>query len=166
MQQLEAQKDFLTEEQAAFVAKQGYKPYTQVKFGPYNDVVGTTINANDIVLMRIEEMYLIAAEAYAEAGNRAEGEKYFKELLNNRLESGVQAYLTDYASNPQEAVYFQRRIELWGEGVIWFDVMRLNKEWIVVDVVSRMQNVSSILHRLMTSCYGVYRKQNFRLTRH
>ena len=60
----EAQEDFLTEEQAAFVAKQGYKPYTQVKFGPYNDVVGTTINANDIVLMRIEEMYLIAAEAY------------------------------------------------------------------------------------------------------
>jgi tetratricopeptide (TPR) repeat protein len=123
----EAQEDFLTEEQAAFVAKQGYKPYTQVKFGPYNDVVGTTINANDIVLMRIEEMYLIAAEAYAEAGNRAEGEKYFKELLNNRLSSGSQAYLTDYASNPQEAVYFQRRIELWGEGVIWFDVMRLNK---------------------------------------
>ena len=123
----EAQEDFLTEEQAAFVAKQGYKPYTQVKFGPYNDVVGTTINANDIVLMRIEEMYLIAAEAYAEAGNRTEGEKYFKELLNNRLSSGSQAYLTDYASNSQEAVYFQRRIELWGEGVIWFDVMRLNK---------------------------------------
>lgn len=45
---------FLSDEQAAFVAKQGYKPYTQVKFGPYNDVVGTTINANDIVLMRIE----------------------------------------------------------------------------------------------------------------
>ena len=123
----EAQDKYLTDEQAAFVAKQGYKPYTQVKFGPYNDVVGTTINANDIVLMRIEEMYLIAAEAYAEAGNRAEGEKYFKELLNNRLSSGSQAYLTDYASNPQEAVYFQRRIELWGEGVIWFDVMRLNK---------------------------------------
>lgn len=123
----EAQDKYLTDEQAAFVAKQGYKPYTQVKFGPYNDVVGTTINANDIVLMRIEEMYLIAAEAYAEAGNQSEGEKYFKELLNNRLSTGSQAYLTDYASNPQEAVYFQRRIELWGEGVIWFDVMRLNK---------------------------------------
>ena len=41
--------------------------------------------------MRIEEMYLIAAEAYAEANNQAEGEKYFKELINNRLESGAQA---------------------------------------------------------------------------
>lgn len=70
----EAKDGFLTDEQAAFVAKQGYKPYTQIKFGPYNDVVGTTINANDIVLMRIEEMYLIAAEAYAEANNQAEGE--------------------------------------------------------------------------------------------
>ena len=108
----EAQDKYLTDEQAAFVAKQGYKPYTQVKFGPYNDVVGTTINANDIVLMRIEEMYLIAAEAYAEAGNQSEGEKYFKELINNRLENGAQAYLTDYASTPQEAVYTQRRIEL------------------------------------------------------
>ena len=87
----EAKDGFLTDEQAAFVAKQGYKPYTQIKFGPYNDVVGTTINANDIVLMRIEEMYLIAAEAYAEANNQAEGEKYFKELINNRLENGAQA---------------------------------------------------------------------------
>ena len=27
----------------------------------------------------------------------------------------------------QEEVYRQKRIELWGEGRIWFDVMRLNK---------------------------------------
>lgn len=124
----EAKGGFLTDEQAAFVAKQGYKPYTQIKFGPYNDVVGTTINANDIVLMRVEEMYLIAAEAYAEAGNLTEGKKYFSELTKNRLtESASTAYDNKYSDNPQEAVYTQRRIELWGEGVIWFDVMRLNK---------------------------------------
>ena len=124
----EAKKGFLSEEQTAFVAKQDYKPYTQVKFGPYNDVVGTTINANDIVLMRVEEMYLIAAEAYAEAGNLTEGKKYFSELTKNRLtESASTAYDNKYSDNPQEAVYTQRRIELWGEGVIWFDVMRLNK---------------------------------------
>ena len=34
-------------------------------------------------------------------------------LLNNRLTGSFE--------------YFIRRIELWGEGVIWFDVMRLNK---------------------------------------
>lgn len=124
----EAKEGFLSEEQTAFVAKQDYKPYTQVKFGPYNDVVGTTINANDIVLMRVEEMYLIAAEAYAEAGNLTEGKKYFSELTKNRLtESASTAYDNKYSDNPQEAVYTQRRIELWGEGVIWFDVMRLNK---------------------------------------
>lgn len=124
----EAKEGFLSEEQTAFVVKQGYKPYTQVKFGPYNDVVGTTINANDIVLMRVEEMYLIAAEAYAEAGNLTEGKKYFSELTKNRLtESASTAYDNKYSDNPQEAVYTQRRIELWGEGVIWFDVMRLNK---------------------------------------
>lgn len=118
---------FLNDEQAAFVAKQGYKPYTQVKFAPYNNVVGNTINANDIILMRIEEMYLIAAEAYAMDGNPSEGSKYFSALIKNRLESGSTAYTADYNSDPQEAVYTQRRIELWGEGVIWFDVMRLNK---------------------------------------
>ena len=98
-----------------------------LKTGEAKYYVGKYRGVNRIPLLKLSEMYLIAAEAYAEAGNRTEGEKYFKELLNNRLSSGSQAYLTDYASNPQEAVYFQRRIELWGEGVIWFDVMRLNK---------------------------------------
>ena len=31
------------------------------------------------------------------------------------------------ASDIQEEVYRQRRIELWGEGLSWYDIMRLNK---------------------------------------
>ena len=116
----------LTEEQKEFVSEQGYKPYTQMKFGPYNDVVGTAINANDIILMRIEEMYLIAAEGYR-TSNPTEGLKYFTEFVKSRFESGSPSYLADYNTDPQEAVYTQRRIELWGEGMIWFDIMRLNK---------------------------------------
>lgn len=121
-----AESDNLTEEQKEFVSAQGYKPYTQMKFGPYNDVVGTAINANDIILMRIEEMYLIAAEGYR-TSNPTEGLKYFTEFVKSRFESGSPSYLADYNTDPQEAVYTQRRIELWGEGMIWFDIMRLNK---------------------------------------
>lgn len=104
----------------------GYRPYTHVKFAPYNYEVDTSTNANDIPLMRIEEMYLIKAEAEAMAGNAAAGKA--------TLESFVQTYRNpEYtcaaasAQEIQEEVWHQRRIELWGEGLSWFDIMRLKK---------------------------------------
>lgn len=109
----------LTEEQQEFIDGIGFAPFTQVKFGPYNDEVGTSTNANDIPLMRIEEMYLIKAEADAVAGN------------SSTIESFIQEYRDpDYSysgTDIQEEVFRQRRIELWGEGLNWYDVMRLNK---------------------------------------
>lgn len=112
--------------QAKYVASKQYVPYTHVKFAPYNNVVGTSTNANDIPLMRIEEMYLIKAEAEAMAGNPAAGKA--------TLEAFVQAYRNpEYtcaaasAQEMQEEVWHQRRIELWGEGLSWYDIMRLKK---------------------------------------
>ena len=70
--------------------------------------------------MRVEEMYLIKAEAMAKAGQ--DGKSF--------LENFVKTYRNPSytcTGDVQEAVYFQKRIELWGEGQIWFDVMRLNK---------------------------------------
>lgn len=111
----------LDAEQAGFMADYGYAAYTQVKFAPYNNVVGTSINANDIPLMRIEEMYLIKAEAEAMSGGPGKA----------TLEAFVQTYRDpDYVCNAtdvQAEVVRQRRIELWGEGMSWFDIMRLNK---------------------------------------
>lgn len=103
-----------------------YKPFTHVKFGPYNDEVGQDSNANDIPLMRIEEMYLIKAEAEAMSGNAAAGKTTLEEFVKTYRDP---AY-TCKASSPadmQEEVYHQRRIELWGEGLSWYDIMRLNK---------------------------------------
>ena len=103
-----------------------YSPYTHVKFAPYNYEVDTSTNANDIPLMRIEEMYLIKAEAEAMAGNPSAGKA--------TLESFVQTYRNpEYtcaaasAQEMQEEVWHQRRIELWGEGLSWYDIMRLKK---------------------------------------
>lgn len=112
----------LNKAQASWMVKYGYKPYTNVKFGPYNDAVGTATNANDIPLMRIEEMYLIKAEA---------------ELMSGQ--GDALATLTDFVQTYRDPEYTfaegelslhqeiwrQRRLEFWGEGMSWFDVMRL-----------------------------------------
>lgn len=106
---------------------QNYVPYTQVKFAPYKPVewdgeegewAGTAVTATDVPLMRIEEMYLIKAEAEAVVGT------------STTLESFVTTYRDPAYTVPpgdlQEEVYRQRRIELWGEGLSWYDIMRLD----------------------------------------
>lgn len=97
-------------------------PLANLKFGFYND---NGDNCNDLCYMRAEEMYLIEAEALAMGGNAAGGKALLEEFVQSRQ--------PDYkctASSPediQEAVWIQRRIELWGEGFAWFDLKRLKK---------------------------------------
>lgn len=117
----------LNEAQQAYLTKTAEAPaYTQVKFAPYKDEVYTSTNANDVPLMRIEEMYLILAEAQAMAGDAAAGK--------NTLETFVRTYRdpsystgASTAEAVQNAVWTQRRIELWGEGLSYFDLLRLRK---------------------------------------
>lgn len=116
--------DYLSAEQQAWMTSKGYGAYTQVKFSSYNNVVGNSVNANDIPLMRVEEMYLIKAEAEAMSGGDG------KTTLTNFMKSYRDKNYTTTASTPQEIqeeVFLQRRIELWGEGLNWFDIMRLKK---------------------------------------
>lgn len=111
----------LSTEQQAMMTDYGYAAYTQVKFAPYNNTLENSVNANDIPLMRIEEMYLIKAEAEAMSG------KDGKKTLVDFITSYRNKEYTYNGSDVQEEVFFQRRIELWGEGMNWFDLMRLNK---------------------------------------
>ncbi len=103
-----------------YLLKYKFPPYTNCKFGTYDGTLGCSTNANDIPLMRVEEMYLIRAEALAKAGE--DGKTYLENFVKQYRDP---AYTC--TGDVQEAVYFQKRIELWGEGLIWFDVMRLNK---------------------------------------
>jgi len=96
-------------------------PYLNCKFAPYQDKLNNDVNANDIPLMRVEEMYLILAEAQAMSG--ADG----KTTLENFVKTYRDPSYTCLATDIQNEVYRQKRIELWGEGRIWFDLMRLNK---------------------------------------
>ena len=104
-----------------------YGGYTQVKFGPYNDVIGQSASANDVPLMRIEEMYLILAEAQAMGGNTGTGKATLETLIQSYRDPEYTCTAAS-ATDIQKEIYRQRRIELWGEGLIWYDIMRLNKD--------------------------------------
>lgn len=109
----------LNEEQQDFITGQDYRPYTQVKFAPYQDAVGTSLNANDIPLMRIEEMYLIKAEA--EEKSVGGGITTLTDFVTTYRDPDY----TYTASDFEEEILRQRSIELWGEGLNWYDNMRL-----------------------------------------
>lgn len=116
----------LDEEQQEYISSTSATAYTQVKFAPYKDEIYTGTNANDIPLMRIEEMYLILAEAQAMSGNVDQG----RATLENFVKTYRDPAYTCNASTAdavQNAVWMQRRIELWGEGMEYFDLMRLRK---------------------------------------
>lgn len=121
-----AQSAGLTETQQAYLDERQAMAYTQVKFAPYNGAVGTATNANDIPLIRIEEMYYILAEAQAMAGNPSQGNQTLVNFVRTYRDPSFNSTASTGAA-VQEAVFQQRRVEFWGEGITWFDYIRLNK---------------------------------------
>ena len=105
-------------------SKLPFLPYTNVKFGC--NPIGTENNDEDMPLMRIDEMYLIQAECLA---NGANGTGTAASVLAN--------YVTTYRDpsysvdgrglDIKDEIWFQRRVELWGEGFGIFDTKRLGK---------------------------------------
>lgn len=99
-------------------------PYLNVKFGPYQDIYDNPTNACDFPLMRAEEMILIKAEGLAMSGGNG------KKVLEDFVKEYRNPSYVCIASTPEEIqdeIWFQRRIELWGEGFSFFDMMRLKK---------------------------------------
>lgn len=119
------QSSNLTERQQDYCSTKSIPPYAQVKFAPYGDLLGTTVNACDVPLMRIEEMYLISAEATAMAGGDGAS------ILNPFVQTyrDPQFSVSGSGQEVQEACFQQRRVEFFGEGLINFDYMRLNKPY-------------------------------------
>ncbi|MBO4984925.1 MAG: RagB/SusD family nutrient uptake outer membrane protein [Bacteroides sp.] len=115
----------LTAAQQKYITNAGAPDYTQVKFAP-NGAPGTSNNACDIPMMRVEEMILIKAEAEAMGGAPATGAATLQEFVQTYRDPEYTCTATT-AEAVQDAVWQQRRIEFWGEGISWFDIMRLNK---------------------------------------
>lgn len=84
-----------------------------------------------VPLMRVEEMKLIEIEA-AGMQDEARGKALLEAFAKTRDPQYVYGKHTDsYYNNStslfQNEVWWQRRVELWGEGFATFDIKRLNK---------------------------------------
>lgn len=106
-------------------AKAALPPYANLKFRPLNGIVENKDNSADYVFMRVEEMYLIEAEALAMGGDFAGGQKLLKDMVLTRDPQFVSKATN--AQELREEIWLQRRIEFWGEGLAWFDLKRLRK---------------------------------------
>lgn len=106
----------------------------EVKFRPVDgdgSVPLAQAGAVSVPLMRVEEMKLIEIEA---AGMQDEGRgkqllEAFAKTRDPQYEYGKhnEAYGNTATSAFQNEVWWQRRVELWGEGFATFDIKRLNK---------------------------------------
>lgn len=103
--------------------KMSFLPYTNVKFGMFT--TGGTLNDEDWPFMRVEEMILIQAEGLAKSGSTAQAEAVLEDFVRTYRDP---SYSADAGGRSlEDEIWFQRRVELWGEGFSNNDTRRLNK---------------------------------------
>ena len=118
-----------------------FLPYTNIKFGQKSGI-GNALNNNDFPLMRVEEMILIQAEGLAKSGNEGQARQV--------LENFVRTYRDPaYDSNAggrtlADEIWFQRRVELWGEGFFMSDARRLGKPIVRIHSADSKTNGSNL----------------------
>ena len=121
--------------------KVAFGPYTNIKFA-LKSGVGNSLNNNDWPLMRVEEMILIQAEGLAKSGNEAQARQI--------LESFVKTYRDPQYSSTAggrslaDEIWFQRRVELWGEGFFMSDAKRLSKPIVRIHNADTKTNGSNV----------------------
>jgi hypothetical protein len=97
------------------------EPYMSRKFKTRE-----TPTIGDVPYIRLAEMYLILAEAYANtAGKEADARAALFTLAVNRDPSYVLS--TNSGAALINEILVQRRVEFWGEGFRFFDLKRLNQ---------------------------------------
>lgn len=94
--------------------------------------------AVDWPMMRVEEMYLIEAEAVGMSQGESAGvallESFMKNYRDPQYSYAVASttFAQGFVKNFQEEVLYQKRVEFWGEGVGFFDAKRIRpgmKTW-------------------------------------
>lgn len=103
--------------------KTPFLPYTNVKFGMFT--VGGTSNDEDWPFIRAEEMILIQAEGMVKSGQAVAGKAVLEDFVRTYRDP---SYSADAGGRSlEDEIWFQRRVELWGEGFSNPDTRRLNK---------------------------------------
>ncbi len=103
--------------------KMAFLPYTNVKFGMYS--VGGTSNDEDWPFMRVEEMLLIQAEGLAKSGSEAAARTLLEDFVRTYRDPSYSS--ASSGRSLEDEIWFQRRVELWGEGFSNSDTRRLGK---------------------------------------
>lgn len=93
--------------------------------------------AADFPMMRVEEMYLIEAEAVGMRDGESAGAALLEDFMKTYRDSeysyaAAKATFGTFVKNFQEEVLYQKRVEFWGEGVGYFDAKRIKpgmKTW-------------------------------------
>lgn len=128
-------KSYVTPDDQSYAAAQPYMSLTEEEFktvAPYASykfhTAGgeksnfTIANVVDIPMMRVEEMYLIEAEATAHYDEATARTLLTSFMAHRDPNYRIPAATTDLV----EEIIFQKRIEFWGEGIIYYDMKRLN----------------------------------------
>lgn len=103
--------------------KMEFLPYTNVKFGM--NMVGGTLNDDDWPFMRVEEMILIQAEGLAKSGSEGAAREVLESFVRTYRDPSYSA--SAGGRSLADEIWFQRRVELWGEGFANNDTRRLGK---------------------------------------
>lgn len=105
--------------------------YASFKFRPKNgEMADYSIGAaTDYPLMRVEEMYFIEAEALAGSIGLDEGKRALENFINSYRynNNSYRCTATDIESFRTQLMK-QKRIEFWGEGIVFWDYKRLEMQ--------------------------------------
>lgn len=118
---LEGNEDYL-----AVVESKNIDPYATMKFAPADYSAASVNNTQDYPMMRAEEMELIRIECMAHE-SLTSAKQALREFVTKYRDESFETFaqtLDDFI----DEVWFQRRVELWGEGFAFFDIMRLHKD--------------------------------------
>lgn len=106
-----------------------YRSYVGIKYHPANGERNTSTigNAVSIPLMRIEEMFLIEAEATAHTSGVGAGKQLLESFMNTYRMSAGESYICKAADMEAftDELFKQKRVEFWGEGIVYWDYRRL-----------------------------------------
>ncbi len=110
-----------------FIPEADYMPIGKF-FAPDLIVGGQRIITADYIYMRIDEFYLLNAEANAHQGNDNQAKESLKKLLAQRFKNAGDYGYVDNLSGQSllNEIYLQTRIEMWGEGKSYL-AMKRNK---------------------------------------
>lgn len=107
----------------------GYAPLQPINkfFDPARVAGQQYIITTDLIFMRVDEFYLLFAEAAAETGDEQGAKDKLVELLTHRLgsQANAEAYVNPLNGQAlKDAIYLQTRIEMWGEGKSYLAMKR------------------------------------------